>query len=67
MADVFLVSWDLTILTLLGVVVNFGPQIPQFLLQVAYTWLFFSQREGHLPIDIASRVFGAGVTVPVPI
>jgi len=58
-ADVFVISWDLALLTLIGVALNFGPQAPQFFHQLLLAGIFNTHRMGLLPPYISEYLFAA--------
>jgi len=57
--EVFYQSWDLCVITLTGLVINFGPQWLQLLLQVALAGLFNGHRFSLIPPEITNQVFVA--------
>jgi len=46
--EVFFTSYDLAMYTLVGVAINFGPQLPQLVYQLGLTCLFWALKEGAL-------------------
>jgi hypothetical protein len=61
---VFLVSWDLALITFGGVLINFGPQIPQFCYQLLLAGLFNCYRLNQLPPEIGKYLFAASEQIP---
>jgi hypothetical protein len=64
-AEVFPLSWDLCLLTLAGVAINFGPQTPQFLYQLLLAGVFNCHRLGLLPQHMSEMLFAAQKSIAV--
>lgn len=57
--DIFVSAWDLSLITLVGVGLQFGPQFPQMCQQVLLMGLFNMHRLGSLPSTAAEMLFAA--------
>lgn len=58
-----MISWDLCLITLVGVLINFGGQAQQLVLQLIIAVLCNGHRLGMLPASVTEKVFAAQVAL----